>query len=62
MKSEKMNAEIKKLKNRVDATKNSNTPWFTQAVEGLGNDIVKIVTAPVRFVDNIVSGVLSLFS
>lgn len=57
-----MNAEIKKLKNRVDATKNNNTPWFTQAMEGLGNDIVKIVTAPVRFVDNIVSGVWSLFA
>ncbi|XP_004752694.1 guanylate-binding protein 6-like isoform X1 [Mustela putorius furo] len=60
-KSERMEAEIKKLKSRLAATKSNTPSWVTQAVEGLGHDFIKIVTAPVRFVDHLVTGILSLF-
>lgn len=56
-----MEAEIKKLKSRLAATKSNTPSWVTQAVEGLGHDFIKIVTAPVRFVDHLVTGILSLF-
>uniref|UniRef100_A0A8C7BXS5 GB1/RHD3-type G domain-containing protein n=1 Tax=Neovison vison TaxID=452646 RepID=A0A8C7BXS5_NEOVI len=52
-KSESMDAEIKKLKSRLAATEKNTTSWFTQAVEGFGRDVLKIVTAPIRFVDRI---------
>uniref|UniRef100_A0A8C7C0T5 GB1/RHD3-type G domain-containing protein n=1 Tax=Neovison vison TaxID=452646 RepID=A0A8C7C0T5_NEOVI len=60
-KSESMDAEIKKLKSRLAATEKNTTSWFTQAVEGFGRDVLKIVTAPIRFVDRIVTGMVSLF-
>lgn len=56
-----MDAEIKKLKSRLAATEKNTTSWFTQAVEGFGRDVLKIVTAPIRFVDRIVTGMVSLF-
>ncbi|XP_032722960.1 guanylate-binding protein 6-like [Lontra canadensis] len=59
-KSEEMNEEIKQLKSRVEATKNNDTPWFSQVLEKFGNEIVSIFTSPVRMLDNIVHGVTSL--
>uniref|UniRef100_M3Y046 Guanylate binding protein family member 6 n=1 Tax=Mustela putorius furo TaxID=9669 RepID=M3Y046_MUSPF len=62
-KSEEMNEEIKQLKSRVEATKNNDTPWFSQVLEKVGNEIVSIFISPVRMlhnIDNIVRGVTSL--
>ncbi|XP_022352643.1 guanylate-binding protein 6-like [Enhydra lutris kenyoni] len=59
-KSEEMNEEIKQLKSRVEATKNNDSPWFSQVLEKFGNEIVSIFTSPVRMLDNIVHGVTSL--
>ncbi|XP_045835736.1 guanylate-binding protein 6-like [Meles meles] len=59
-KSEEMNEEIRQLKSRVEATKNNDTPWFSQVLEKFGNEIVSIFTSPVRMLDNIVRGVTSL--
>uniref|UniRef100_A0A452T1E6 Guanylate-binding protein 6-like n=1 Tax=Ursus maritimus TaxID=29073 RepID=A0A452T1E6_URSMA len=60
-KSEEMNEEINQLKYRVEATQNNDTPWFAQVLERFGNEIVSIVTAPVKFVDYIARTVNSLF-
>ncbi|EFB28945.1 hypothetical protein PANDA_011492, partial [Ailuropoda melanoleuca] len=60
-KSEEMNEEINQLKYRIEATKNNDTPWFAQVLERFGNEIVSIVTAPVKFVDYIARTVNSLF-
>lgn len=60
-KSEEMNEEIKRLKYRIDATKNNNTPWFAQVLERFSSEIVSIFISPVRVVDNIIRGVSSLF-
>ncbi|XP_044094580.1 guanylate-binding protein 6-like [Neovison vison] len=59
-KSEEMNEEIKQLKSRVEATKNNDTPWFSQVLEKFGNEILSIFTSPFRMLDNIVCGVNSL--
>lgn len=56
-----MNEEINQLKYRVEATQNNDTPWFAQVLERFGNEIVSIVTAPVKFVDYIARTVNSLF-
>lgn len=55
-----MNEEIKQLKSRVEATKNNDTPWFSQVLEKFGNEILSIFTSPFRMLDNIVCGVNSL--
>ncbi|XP_032157903.1 guanylate-binding protein 6-like [Mustela erminea] len=62
-KSEEMNEEIKQLKSRVEATKNNDTPWFSQVLENFANEIVSKFLSPVRMlrnIDNIVRGVTSL--
>ncbi|XP_059881143.1 guanylate-binding protein 6-like isoform X1 [Delphinus delphis] len=60
-KSEEMNAEINRLKNMIDNTKDDDTSWLAVALDKFGKKISSLLCAPVKLLGHIVSGVSSLF-